>query len=166
MHLQIPQWIDADAADRYAKAELQAFSNRSAIFSRLNDEVKRLRKNNSNLSMDDAVQQASISLYNSASAQDQQILNQGISEYIDLARKSDDATNFLKATTSTIQESKKLAMDSLQSQIDQFRDAHKDMATEIGTRGQAPAETKGMYQAALNELKDKLAQAEIKKDKK
>lgn len=160
------QWIDADAADRYAKAELQAFSNRSAIFSRLNDEVKRLRKNNSNLSMDDAVQQASTSLYNSASAQDQQILNQGISEYIDLARKSDDATNFLKATTSTIQESKKLAMDSLQSQIDQFRDAHKDMATEIGTRGQAPAETKGMYQAALNELKDKLAQAEIKKDKK
>ena len=160
------QWIDADAADRYAKAELQAYSNRNAIFTQLNEDVKTLRKNNSNLSMDDAVQQAMASLYNSASVQDQQILNQGISEYIDLARKSDDATNFLKATTSTIQESKKLAMESMQSQIDQFRDAHKDMATEIGTRGQGPSETKSIYQSALNELKDKLAQAEIKKDKK
>lgn len=160
------QWIDADAADRYAKAELQAFSNRSAIFTQLNEDVKDLRKNNKNLSMDDAVLKAFTSLYNNASGQDQQILDQGIHEYRDLARKSDEATNFLKATTSTIQESKEIAMTSMQRTINQFRDAHKDMATEIGVRGQDPAETKKIYQSALNQLKDKLAQAEIKKDKK
>ena len=165
------QWIDADAANRYAKAELQAFNNQSAIFAKLNDDVKNLRKNNSNLSLDDAITQAMNSLYDSASTEDKNALNQGISKYIDLARKSEEATNFLEATTQTIQADKGKAMDSMMSQIEAFRTAHKDMAEYIGEAGKqiAPNDKniKKAYTQKLNELDQEKAMAEIKKtDKK
>ena len=165
------QWIDADAANRYAKAELQAFNNQSAIFAKLNDDVKNLRKNNSNLSLDDAITQAMNSLYGLASTEDKNALNQGISKYIDLARKSEEATNFLEATTQTIQADKGKAMDSMMSQIEAFRTAHKDMAEYIGEAGKqiAPNDKniKKAYTQKLNELDQEKAMAEIKKaDKK
>lgn len=165
------QWIDADAANRYAKAELQAFNNQSAIFAKLNDDVKNLRKNNSNLSLDDAITQAMNSLYGSSNTEDKNALNQGISKYIDLARKSEEAANFLEATTQTIQADKGNAMDSMKSQIEAFRMAHKDMAEYIGEAGKqiAPNDKniKKAYTQKLNELDQEKAMAEIKKaDKK
>lgn len=165
------QWIDADAADRYAKAELQAFNNQSAIFDKLNEDVKKLRKNNSNLSLDDAITNAMNTLYNSSSSQEQNALNQGISKYIDLARKSEEASNFLEATTQTIQADKTNAMNSMTAQIEAFRIAHKDMAQYIGEAGKqiAPNDKniKKAYTQKLNELDQEKAMAEIKKaDKK
>lgn len=165
------QWIDADAADRYAKAELQAFNNQSAIFAKLNDAVKNLRKSNSNLSLDDAITQAMNTLYTSSNTQEQNALNKGISKYIDLARKSEEATNFLEATTQTIQADKGNAMDSMKSQIEAFRTAHKDMAEYIGEAGKqiAPNDKniKKAYTQKLSELDQEKAMAEIKKtDKK
>ena len=123
------------------------------------------------MSLDDAITQAMNSLYDSASTEDKNALNQGISKYIDLARKSEEATNFLEATTQTIQADKGKAMDSMMSQIEAFRTAHKDMAEYIGEAGKqiAPNDKniKKAYTQKLNELDQEKAMAEIKKaDKK
>lgn len=160
------QWIDADAANRYAKAELQAYSNREEIFKKLNEEVKNLRKNDKTLSMDDAVTRAMNSIYSSASAQDQSILNSGINDYIDLARKSDNAQNFLDATTQTIKEDKKPAIDSMTAQLNEFRRVNSEYADKIGVVGDAYDSTKSAYTKRLNELNEVKARAKIESEKK
>ena len=68
-----------------------------------------------------------------------------------------------------IQKKKDQPIGSMQTQIDMFRDAHKDLASAIGKSGESPTATKfedNGYVKELNKLKAKMAQAEIKKDKK
>lgn len=83
--------------------------------------------------------------------------------------EAEQAQKILDATTADIQKKKEQAMGSMQTQIDMFRDAHKDLASAIGKSGESPTATKfedNGYVKELNKLKAKMAQAEIKKDKK
>ncbi|HIR74022.1 TPA: hypothetical protein IAB95_00805 [Candidatus Ventrenecus avicola] len=83
--------------------------------------------------------------------------------------EAEQAQKILDATTADIQKKKEQAMGSMQTQIDMFRDAHKDLASAIGKSGESPTATKfedSGYVKELNKLKAKMAQAEIKKDKK
>lgn len=160
------QWIDAEAANNYAKSELQAFSNSSDIMKILNQNVKDARKADKSLSMDDAVANAVNAIYDSASANDKDILNRNISKYIDLANKSSEAENFLNATTQTIKESKTNAINSLTSQLNEYRKANEEFSNYIGKAGDAYDSAKPNYTKRLNELDEINARGVIGSDKK
>ena len=174
-------WIDADANARnarvqsaVAKQNFDAFN--SGATSRFYDKINQIASTNTGMKTDDIFKKAYDSLVQegidattrATIMNSQKNMKQAYNAMNNAAIAADQAQKILDATTADIQKKKEKAMGSIEAQINMFRDAHKDMATAIGTSGDSPTATKFTddgYINELNKLKAKMAQAEIKNKK-
>lgn len=156
-------WIDADAANNKAKAELlksrnmmdTLISSKSQTHSRMVENIKNKMESNPSMSAADVIQDVLLSM----SAADQSAVYSDIGELNTLARTykaskdaSIDAKAYLDAVTEQIKTDKHAAYDNFGIQLDTIRERYKEYDTYIGSVGDRTVVNKKAYTDEINNL--------------